>query len=211
MLSQRICVLIILALPFIFLTMYGNESHVIQFFDFVYQPDELDVVVGDTIIWQGVFAAHPLQSTSVPAGAQHWGPITSGTEFQYVVEVEGTYNYRCTLHDASDDMNGSFTATTVTSVHERVGDIPDRFRLDQNYPNPFNPTTEIRFSLPERMQITLDVYAIHGQKIATIVDGVRDAGHYSVTFDATGMPSGIYVYRLQSDAEVKTRRMVYIR
>ncbi len=186
------------------------QGHIIQFDNFSYNPNQLDVAVGDTIIWQGDFVEHPLQSSSVPDGAQHWGPIDSGTEFRYVVEVDGTYNYQCNLHDDLYGMTGSFTAT-VTSVNERAGDIPELFRLEQNYPNPFNPSTEIQFALQERMQVMLEVYAIHGQKIATLVDGMRNAGHHSVIFDATGIPSGVYIYRLQSDQKVQAKRMVYIR
>ncbi len=195
-----------------FYQVYANEyqTHVIQFSDFSYNPSSLNVAVGDTILWQGNFMAHPLESSSVPEGADHFGPVTSGTEFIYVVEVEGTYTYDCNLHHASYGMSGSFTAT-VTSVEDSDQGIPDVFQLEQNYPNPFNPATEILFSLPERMEITLEVYAIHGEHITTLVDGIRDAGFHTVTFDATGLSSGMYLYRLRSEQSVEVRRMVYIR
>ncbi len=197
---------------FTFVTVYADEpqEHIIQFGDFSYDPSQLDVAVGDTIVWQGNFAAHPLESTSVPTGAAPWGPISSGSEFRYVVEVEGQYDYHCTLHHTSYGMSGSFTAT-VTSVEEQRESIPEEFRLEQNYPNPFNPTTDIRFALPERMEVTLEVYTIHGQHIATLIDGMLDAGFHSVTFEAGGISSGIYLYRLQSEQSVATRSMVYIR
>jgi len=188
----------------------ANESHVIQFTNFSYNPNQLDVAVGDTIIWQGSFSAHPLQSSSIPDGAEPWGPINSGTEFSYVVQVEGMYNYDCNLHQASYGMSGSFSAS-VTSVDQEDRDVPYSFTLDQNYPNPFNPTTEISFILPERMHITLDVYTVNSQHITTLIDGSREAGHHSVTFDASDLPSGVYIYRLRTDALEHSKRMVYIK
>lgn len=185
------------------------QSHIIEFGNYFYDPDHLDVAVGDTIVWQGNFAAHPLHSKSVPDGAEHWGPIASGTEFSYVVEVEGTYEYGCTLHDQTFDMNGSFVAT-LTSVNGGNGDLPEVFRLRQNYPNPFNPSTEIRFELHEQMHVTLEIFTVTGQRVGALADGPHEAGHHTVTFDATGLPSGVYIYRLQSDREVQTRRMIYI-
>lgn len=203
---------------FVFLLIYASaslhadeaESHIIEFDDFTYNPSQLEVAVGDTVVWQGNFTAHPLQSSTIPDGADPWGPVSSGTEYSYVVEVEGTYNYHCTLHGSTHNMTGSFSAT-VTSIEDREKEIANEFRLVQNYPNPFNPTTEIEFVLPEQMQVTLDVYAIHGQHVATLIDGVRSAGSHSVTFDAAGIPSGIYLYRLKSELSVQTKRMIYIR
>jgi plastocyanin len=185
----------------------GAAEYIIEFPGTSYIPAQLSVAVGDTIIWQGSFVTHPLRSTSVPIGASSWGPINSGTEFKYIVEVQGTYQYECTAH-ASVGMTGTFTATT-TSVPDT--DTPRSFRIEQNYPNPFNPSTEIRFTLPLASDVRLDVYTVHGQRVATLVDGYREAGGYTVRFDATSLPSGVYLYRLRAGDDVRTRRMTFIR
>lgn len=287
----------------------GPVGHIIIFPDLSYIPDQLDVMVGDTIIWQGNFAMHPLESTSVPDGAEPFANST-GSEYRYVVEVAGHYTYHCVAHqpamsgeftayedlplpdqvvliypgngetvevqagepevelrwyqaepevtvynldiatdvdfddivftsdvlsdtlygftDVQDDQTyywrvraenatgwgeysevWSFTASIVVGVDNT--ETPYTFNLMQNYPNPFNPTTEIRFTLPERTHVTLEVFAVHGQHITTIVNESRDAGIHTVTFDATGLASGIYLYRLRADQSVRTKRMVYIR
>ncbi|MCX6639343.1 MAG: T9SS type A sorting domain-containing protein [bacterium] len=74
--------------------------------------------------------------------------------------------------------------------------IPDEYSLRQNYPNPFNPTTTLSFSLPQAGKVMLTVYDVSGREVAKLVDGWREAGTHQVTFDATGLTSGIYLYRM---------------
>lgn len=89
-------------------------THTITFTNFSYNPSQLNVFVGDTIVFSGNFAAHPLSSTTIPSGAQSFH-VSSGNSFTYVVTVAGTYNYRCDFH--SDlGMNGSFTASVLSGT-----------------------------------------------------------------------------------------------
>jgi PKD repeat protein len=89
--------------------------------------------------------------------------------------------------------------------------LPSEYGLAQNHPNPFNPTTEITFALPQSGRVTLDVFNIAGQKVATLVDGVYPAGEFSVSWDASGYSSGIYLYRLTTGDFVQTRKMVLLK
>ena len=76
--------------------------------------------------------------------------------------------------------------------------VPTQFELSQNYPNPFNPTTTIRFSLPQASQIKISLYNMLGEQIATIAEGMYEAGNHKVTFSAIGgLPSGAYIYRFE--------------
>jgi hypothetical protein len=100
---------------------------------------------------------------------------------------------------------------SITSVEQNNDGIPLEFRLEQNYPNPFNPATTIRFALHERQQVSLIVYDLLGRTIATLVDELLDAGEYSAVFDAKGIASGIYIYRIHAGSSVKTRRMLLLK
>lgn len=91
---------------------------------------------------------------------------------------------------------GMAECTSVST--EYVADGPENFVLEQNYPNPFNPTTNIAFTLPTNENVSLKVYNALGREVATLVNGVRQAGSHEVTFDASGLSSGIYYYRLEA-------------
>ncbi|TVQ74197.1 MAG: T9SS C-terminal target domain-containing protein [Balneolaceae bacterium] len=95
---------------------------------------------------------------------------------------------------------------------ERVdADAPVAFELRQNYPNPFNPATQISFSLPEQSHVRLDVYSICGRRVSGLINGQKSAGWHRVTFDATAMSSGIYLYRLTAGGYTQTRKMLLVR
>ncbi len=108
---------------------------------------------------------------------------------------------------------GARTPNVVTSVEEeRIPNVqPTRFTLSQNYPNPFNPTTNINYDLVTTTQVRLTVYNLRGQKVATLVDGVRPAGSYTVTWDAANLSSGIYIYRLEAGKNAVSRMMTLLK
>lgn len=100
-----------------------------------------------------------------------------------------------------------------TSINEddRFSDMPGEFKLHQNYPNPFNPTTSIRFDVAEASHFTLSVYNILGQQVATLINEQRNAGSYSVNFDASRLSSGTYFVRMQANGQVFTNKMMLIK
>ncbi|RPH36183.1 T9SS C-terminal target domain-containing protein, partial [bacterium] len=88
---------------------------------------------------------------------------------------------------------------------------PPMFRLEQNYPNPFNPSTTIRFALPRRSHVSLTVFDMLGQEVATLVSGEVVAGYHEVRFDASGLATGVYFYRLQAGDFVEVKRLMCLK
>jgi aminopeptidase N len=91
------------------------------------------------------------------------------------------------------------------------GGIPDRFGLEQNYPNPFNPTTVIVGQWPAAADVSLIVYDLLGREVARMADGRYPAGRFRFTFDASRLPSGVYLYRLSAGPFTAVRRMVFVK
>jgi hypothetical protein len=99
----------------------------------------------------------------------------------------------------------------TAAVEAVAAPIPENLSLEQNYPNPFNPTTNINFGLPEAAQVSLKIYNIVGEEVATLVNERRTAGNHSVVFDASQMPSGVY-FSVLNVGEVKlVRRLVLMK
>ncbi|MFH1734813.1 MAG: T9SS type A sorting domain-containing protein, partial [bacterium] len=88
---------------------------------------------------------------------------------------------------------------------------PDQFVMHGNYPNPFNPTTNFSFAIPQADHVTLKVFNLQGQLVETLVDGLRDAGSHNVTFDASALSSGIYLYQLTAGSNIASGKMVLVK
>lgn len=134
------------------------------------------------------------------------GTSTTSNIYSYIdEEVEsGVYYYRL----KQIDHDGSFKYLNVITVD--VG-TPKQFLLSQNYPNPFNPSTNIKFSLPERGLVNLSVFDVLGREVEVLVNEIREAGTYEITFDAKNLTSGIYFYQLMTNFFSKTNKMILAR
>jgi hypothetical protein len=99
----------------------------------------------------------------------------------------------------------------VNAVEPSDAPPPEVMTLDQNYPNPFNPSTTISFSLPSRAFVTLKVFDVMGRDVATVVSEEMQAGNYARQWNASGMPSGVYFYRLQAGAYSETKQLIIIK
>ncbi|MCY4001741.1 MAG: zinc-dependent metalloprotease [Bacteroidetes bacterium] len=129
--------------------------------------------------------------------------VTSGvqqkTDFEYVENL-GDSPY-CGLHKARKERE-------ILTHEDRV---PTAFTLNEAYPNPFNPATSITFGLPESGDATLIVYDIWGRQVSELVNGFRSAGYHNVLFDASHLPSGVYLYRLQSGSFVVSKKITLLK
>jgi hypothetical protein len=109
-------------------------------------------------------------------------------------------------------INGTvYGDTTKVGVEDKVDPVATTFNLEQNYPNPFNPSTVISYRLPVSSNVTLKVYDVLGNEVATLVNEEKQPGNYEVEFNASNLPSGIYFYKLQAGDYNQTKKMVLLR
>jgi hypothetical protein len=101
--------------------------------------------------------------------------------------------------------------TIVLGIERTSDQVPRTTSLSQNYPNPFNPRTAIRFQLSAVSHVTLKVFDLLGREVADLVDEQKGPGTYTATWDARGLASGIYFYRLQAGAFVASKKMLLLK
>jgi hypothetical protein len=130
-------------------------------------------------------------------------PATPGTETIYATGVtsrNGPWNHAQSL-----------VITITGTVSDVTDEQPLAYALEQNFPNPFNPSTRIAYSIPEAARVRLEVYNLTGELVATLVDEPEAAGHYAVTFENPGLPSGMYLYRISAGNFVATRKFLLLK
>lgn len=201
-----------------FIRSFGRDSSaVVYFLDGITVTTNLvrgvRVDRNGNLLWGGMIK----DVSSVASGKGRLGGVMTGTGNSLLVwsdkrsDDNGVY---------AQELNFNGDLGTVTSVWEPGEAVPDQFSLSQNYPNPFNPTTTISFYLPAVPAqpgysgfsavsfASLTVYDLLGREVATLVDGVREAGRHTATFDASTLASGVYFYRLNAGTFVQTKKMI---
>ena len=155
--------------------------------------------------------------------------LTYGDKYPWAVEADGSGSTLELQHPSLDNsLPENWSASknhgspgTINGVYTEVGKkidtkYPSEFILEQNYPNPFNPTTVIRYSIPlndnhDSEIVSLIIYDILGNKVATLVNKRQEAGNYKVQFDASNLASGIYLYKLQMGKLKHSKKMILLR
>jgi hypothetical protein len=138
------------------------------------------------------------------------GNSQTALNYEYVdrsVLNDVTYTYRL----VSYDINGAVNEYELTAAATPRGAVPTEYSLAQNHPNPFNPNTSISYSVKEKGFVSLKVYNLMGQEVATLVSEQKLAGRYSVEFTAKDLSSGVYVYRLEVNNFVAQKKMVLLK
>jgi predicted GH43/DUF377 family glycosyl hydrolase len=132
------------------------------------------------------------------------------------VNIEASSHFRGVFKLNFEIMRDGWTywKDTVSQIVTGVDDIkraPLSYNLSQNYPNPFNPTTNIQFTVPKTTELKINVYTVLGQKVLTVTEGKYKPGSYKVKVNTSGLPSGIYLYRIESNVFTSTKKMVYLK
>jgi hypothetical protein len=169
---------------------------------YYYRADTAD---GNPLAWprlSGAYTNASLMTGSIeelPLGDLNWFPAKKA--------IWEANKAQAMAHILSQDT----TVFKTVSVGESGTLKPTVYTLSQNYPNPFNPSTVIHYALPRSGMVTLKVYNMLGQEVATLVNMEQSAGNYSTRFDATGMSSGLYVYRLQAGDVALSKSMLLLK
>jgi hypothetical protein len=125
--------------------------------------------------------------------------------------MAGRWSYRLRQIDLDGTIH--FSPEVIVDVLTGVRDnsLPVVFALHQNYPNPFNPTTSLNYDLPATVHVTLKVFNVLGQEVATLVDKTQTAGRYNVSWNASGVGSGVYFYQILAGSFIDVKKMAIMR
>jgi plastocyanin len=210
---KRLYSLIIITLLLILSnTVFSQTSYAVEVSNNVFTPAQLTISVGDTVRWTNTQGFHNVvaDDNSFTSGAAS----SSSWVYEFVFNTVGSFPYYCSVHGGTGGvgMSGVITVeepTGVTGVNIKV----DKFELNQNYPNPFNPVTNISYQLPIRSHITLKVYNIIGNEVATLVNEEKPAGTYNVQFTTNNLQlsSGVYFYRIQAGSFIEAKEMILLK
>lgn len=133
---------------------------------------------------------------------------TGNNPFTLTAPGPGTYTVNAGFKNPNPRRWDSVLVNISITGIEENSSKPSSFKLFDNYPNPFNPTTTISYSIPSQSSVSLKVYDILGNEVASLVDGEKPAGSYKVKFDASSLTSGTYFYTLSTDNFKSTRKMI---
>jgi hypothetical protein len=195
------------------------EDYVFEDFQLAIEMGSFDAIAAQdriTLRWNTVSESNNdhfdvERNGNVVSRVNSFGDSPSGHSYEWVDNtVQASVNYTYTLYAV--DVNG--TRKQMASVMATPANQPvtiTEYALYQNYPNPFNPKTNIVFDLVENGTVTLNVYNPVGQLVATVVNGSLSAGRHTVMFDASNLPSGMYLYRLEAPGFTATQKMLLMK
>ena len=145
-----------------------------------------------------------------PSAYEWLGSTTVGNNgvFSYEITNPQIEAVSLTATTSTGNTSGFAYLELITDVEKDDNNIPTEYFLSQNFPNPFNPSTKINFSIPQEEFVSLKIFNSLGEEIAELVNETKPAGNYSVSFDASGLSSGVYIYRLSTGASVQMKKMI---
>jgi D-alanyl-D-alanine carboxypeptidase len=175
---------------------------------------KINPATGDTTFKGTTGFSLPTLSLAFDHTGNLFGLITNGVDPENLIRIDtatgaGTMVGSLGIPDA---FAMTFSPDTImSSIMYPVNEVPDQFALMQNFPNPFNPSTTIKFELPKASEVRLSVYDLLGREASVLVNDRRDAGVYEVKFDAAGLSSGVYFYRIQAGDFIQTKRLLLLK
>lgn len=136
------------------------------------------------------------------------GTTTQSKYYSFADDLSNLTSSRIYYRLKQIDLDGSFRLSNEISVDNN---LVSSFELEQNYPNPFNPSTTIRFNIPITEKVKIEVFNTVGNKVATLLNGLKEAGKHEVQFEAENLASGVYFYKISAGSFIQTKKMLLIR
>ncbi len=158
-------------------------------------------------LFAGTYDGKIFMSTNLGAS---WTDVSAGLPSTSVVSLAVSHGYLIAGTNNAAAWRRSI-AEMLTGVAEGTTAVPAAFHLSQNYPNPFNPSTEIRYTVGQTGYLSLAVYNILGQKVATLFEGVQQAGEHRVRFDGSALANGVYFCRLKAAGFVAVTKLMLLK
>jgi len=154
-----------------------------------------------------------------PAGVRDWiayynnsNPFTWHSGAKIIADTSGNLYVSGRSQNNGGDVDiVTIKYSALTNLSTAPGSVPNQFRLYQNYPNPFNPVTHLEFGIPDLGFVSLKVYDMLGKEAKTLINEIKPAGIYSVEFDGSDLPSGIYYYKIESGNFTQVRKMILVK
>jgi len=174
----------------------------------------VDLTTGDTTIVGHTGLGKVTNDIVFDENLNLYGVIGSSAEINDFISIDASTGVGTIVGSVGykNILGLAYEVTGVTSVEGGEDKtIPTEFALSQNYPNPFNPSTTIIYKIPELSFVTIKIYDVLGREVAILINDEKPIGSYEVEFDATAIPSGIYLYRLQAGSFVETKKMVLMK
>jgi hypothetical protein len=166
-----------------------------KFFDLSLNPKSNEFIVYDTL-----GGKNPMGNFAVYGGGKYLVFTTRG---KFLFQPDYTIVF-------TDGDAYGVTISSITKVEDE-STRPFEFSLEQNFPNPFNPVTKIKYSIPQESFVTIALYDLLGKEIRKLVNENKSPGNYEIEVDASGLPSGVYFYKMQAGNFIETRKMVLVK
>jgi hypothetical protein len=200
----------------------ANFDHAPVEIPLLVSPDNgaLNIAVDTTLIWKECthaqeyhlqlsadpeFVTCVIDSSEITTTSIHIYGLENKTQYYWRVSATGTVGM------SNWSTTWSFTTMDLSSIARQGDEVPADFVLYQNFPNPFNSFTVIKYGLPRSSIVRLTVYNNIGQCVRNIVQDELDGGYYEITFDASGLPTGVYIYRIQAGEYMASKRLILLK
>jgi len=191
----------------IFKSTDGGENWSMQHSNLSHSINKI-YMINESTGWLGAYGPRMAYTTT---GGEAWQSVNKPSSYEEITELKFFDNTGIGFMILGNKLYKTWNNGIITSITHSGFNIPDKFSLMQNYPNPFNPTTNIKFTLNKKGDVSLKCFDIIGKEVQIMVSEKLNEGEYEYSFDATGLPSGIYYYKLSDGTQSEVRKMILMK